>query len=99
MNTRRIEIFIGNCPLCEETVQLIQECAGSTCEVLIYNLREEMGKAQQYGVTAVPSVAVDGMLVLTGKPSRSQLEVTGIVQMDRSSQVSTDMGMYMGMGI
>lgn len=99
MNTCQIEIFIGNCPLCEETVQLIQEFASSTCEVLIYNLQEEMGKAQQYGVIAVPSVAIDGMLVLTGKPSRSQLEATGIIQMNRSFQVSTDMGMYMGMGI
>lgn len=35
MANHRIEIFIGNCPLCEETVQLIQALADSTYEVLI----------------------------------------------------------------
>ena len=65
MTNRHIEIFVGNCRLCEETVQLIQEFASSTCKVLIYNLQDELGKAQQYGAKAVPSVVVDGMLVLT----------------------------------
>ena len=44
MTTRQIEIFIGNCLLCEETVQIIRELTDSTYEVLIYNLQEEMAK-------------------------------------------------------
>lgn len=94
MLTRQIEIFVGNCPLCEETVQLIQELTNSTYKVLVYNLQEGLEKAQQYGVKAVPSVAVDGMLVLTGKPSRSQLEVAGIIQLDNSSQELNYLGMH-----
>lgn len=94
MLTRQIEIFVGNCPLCEETVQLIQKLACSTCKVLVYNLQEGLEKAQQYGVKAVPSVAVDGMLVLTGKPSRSQLEAAGIIQFNSSSQEPNYLGMH-----
>lgn len=88
MTIRQIEIFVGNCPLCEETVQLIQELAGFICEVLVYNLQAGLGKAQQYGVKAVPSVAVDGMLLITGKPNWSQLEAAGMAQPDSSSQES-----------
>lgn len=94
MTTRQIEIFVGNCPLCEETVQLVQELASSTDKVLVYNLQEGLEKAQQYGVKAVPSVAVDGMLVLTGKPSRSQLEAAGILQIDSSFENFNYLGMY-----
>lgn len=94
MIPRQIEIFVGNCPLCEETVQLIQEFANSTDKMLVYNLQEGLEKAQQYGVKAVPSVAVNGRLVLTGKPSRSQLEAAGIIQIDSSSQELNYLGMY-----
>lgn len=94
MTIRQIEIFVGNCPLCEETVQLIQELVSSTCEVLVYNLQEGLGKAQQYGVKAVPSVAVDGMLVITGKPNQAQLESVGIIQLDNFSQELNYLGMY-----
>ncbi len=94
MATRQIEIFVGNCPLCEETIQLIQSVASSTYEILVYHLQEGLGKAQQYGVKAVPSVAVDGMLVLTGKPSRSQLEAAGIIELSSSSHEFNYLGMY-----
>lgn len=94
MANRQVEIFVGNCPLCQETVQLIQELASSTCKVLVYNLQEGLGKAQRYGVKAVPSVVVDGMLVLTGKPSRAPLEAVGIIQTDSSFQECNYLGMH-----
>lgn len=94
MMTRQVEIFVGNCPLCEETVRLVQELASSSCKVLVYNLEEGLEKAQQYGVNAVPSVAIDGRLVLTGKPSRSQLKAVGIIQSDIPSQELNYLGMH-----
>jgi predicted DsbA family dithiol-disulfide isomerase len=62
--------------------------------VLVCNLQVELGKAQRYGVKAVPSVVVDGMLVLTGKPSRAQLEAVGIIQIDSSCQEFNYLGMH-----
>ncbi|NJK29306.1 MAG: thioredoxin family protein [Acaryochloris sp. SU_5_25] len=80
MQKRQVEIFTANCPLCDETVQLVQALACTSCEVSVYNLREDLEKAQQYGVNAVPAIAINGTLVLTGKPNRAQLQAIGIGQ-------------------
>jgi glutaredoxin len=86
MSKSQIEIFTADCPLCNETVQLVHELACSSCEISVYDLREEqkhpmyLEKVQQYGVTAVPAIAIDGTLVLTGKPNREQLQAVGIGQ-------------------
>ena len=86
MVKRQIEIFVADCPLCNETVRLVQELTCSSCEVSIYDLREGqthptyLAKAQKYGVQAVPALAIDGKLVLTGKPNREQLQAIGVGQ-------------------
>ena len=86
MTKRQVEIFIADCPLCNETVRLVRELSCPSCEVLIYDLRQGqthssyLEKAQQYGVQAVPALAIDGKLVLTGKPDREQLQAIGIGQ-------------------
>lgn len=79
MKKTQIEIFIGNCPLCDDTVQLVQKLANSSCEVMIYNLSQGqmypnyLEKAQKYGVNAVPAIAINGTLALIGKPNQEQL--------------------------
>jgi len=82
MTNRQIEIFTADCPLCDETVQLVQELTCPSCEVSVYDLRENESreKAQQYGVNAVPAIAINGTLVLTGKPSRERLQAAGVGQ-------------------
>ncbi|URD53644.1 thioredoxin family protein [Chroococcidiopsis sp. CCNUC1] len=86
MAKRQIEIFVADCPLCNETVRLVRELSCPSCEVLIYDLREGqthltyLEKAQQYGVQAVPALAIDGKLALTGKPNREQLQAIGVGQ-------------------
>ena len=82
MNKRQIEIFTADCPLCDATVKLVQELACSSCQVSVYDLREpaDLAQAEQYGVNGVPAIAVNGRLVLTGKPSTEQLQALGIGQ-------------------
>ncbi|MDM9580497.1 thioredoxin family protein [Nostoc sp. GT001] len=80
MTKRQIEIFTADCPLCDETVQMVQELTCPDCEVSVYNLRHEQEKAQQYGVNAVPAIAINGKLVLTGKPNLEQLRAVGVGQ-------------------
>lgn len=86
MTKRQVEIFVADCPLCNETVRLVQELTCPSCEVSIYDLREGqdsptyLEKAQQYGVNAVPAIAINGSLVLTGKPDRAQLQTVGVGQ-------------------
>lgn len=82
MNKRQIEIFTADCPLCDETVKLVRKLVCSSCQVSIYDLREpvDLAKAEQYGVNGVPAIAVNGRLVLTGKPNKEQLQTLGIGQ-------------------
>ena len=82
MNKRQIEIFTADCPLCDETVKLVQKLACSSCQVSVYDLREpaDLAQAEQYGVNGVPAIAVNGRLVLTGKPNTEQLQAVGIGQ-------------------
>ncbi len=80
MTKRQIEIFTADCPLCDETVQMVQELTCPDCEVSVYNLRQEQEKAHQYGINAVPAIAINGKLVLTGKPNLEQLRAAGVGQ-------------------
>ena len=86
MTKRQIEIFVADCPLCNETVRLVRELTCSGCEVSIYDLREGqthptyLEKAEQYGIQAVPALAVDGKMGLTGKPNQEQLRAIGVGQ-------------------
>jgi len=80
MAKRQIEIFTADCPLCDETVRLVQELTCPSCEVSVFTVREHQEKAQQYGVNAVPAIAINGSVVLTGKPTRDQLQAVGVGQ-------------------
>ncbi len=64
------------------TVKMVRELACSSCQVSVYDLREktDLAKAEQYGVNGVPAIAVNGRLVLTGKPNTEQLQAVGIGQ-------------------
>ncbi len=64
------------------TVKLVQKLACSSCQVSVYDLREpaDLTQAEQYGVNGVPAIAVNGRLVLTGKPNTEQLQAVGIGQ-------------------
>jgi glutaredoxin len=66
MTKRLVEVFVAGCPLCDETVKLVQELACSSCEVKIYDLHQqsaaEKEKIKQYGIHRVPAVVVNGKL-------------------------------------
>ncbi len=69
MAKRKVEVFTSGCPLCEPVVELVNKVASLSCEVIIYDLNkgnnDNIGreKAKEYGVTRVPSVAVDAKLL------------------------------------
>ncbi len=66
---RRVEVFTAGCPICDETVTLVQSLACPSCEVHAYDLHEGCAtnecweKATRYGITAVPAVAVNGVVL------------------------------------
>ncbi len=64
MPKRTVEVFIAGCPFCDETVKLVEDLACPSCDVQIYNVKDEGGealrKARGYGINRVPVVLVNG---------------------------------------
>lgn len=61
---RKIEVFSAGCGLCEETIEMVQGAACSSCEIVILDMRrpDARARAKQLGVRSVPAVAIDGAL-------------------------------------
>ena len=87
---RRVEVFTAGCPICEQTVNLVKSLACPNCEVQIYDLLEGCAtnecreKAVRYGITAVPAVAVNGVLLdccRRGRIDRTMLQTAGVGQL------------------
>lgn len=64
MEKRKIEIFSAGCPACDETVQLVNSIACSSCDVQVLDMRQTdvAAKAKEYGIRSVPAVVIDGKL-------------------------------------
>lgn len=86
---RRVEVFTAGCPICEETVTLVKSLACPSCKVQVYDLREGCAtnecreKATRYGITAVPAVAINGVLMdccRRGPIDAAALRASGIGQ-------------------
>jgi len=69
MGKRKVEVFTSGCPICEPTVELVEKIACDSCEVIVYDLNKGCStnecreKAEQYGVTRLPAMAVNGKLL------------------------------------
>jgi MerR family copper efflux transcriptional regulator len=68
---RTIEVFTAGCPLCDETLQRVRD-AVATCGCQVVERAPDSAEAQQYGITAVPAIMVNGQLIFTGKPTAEQ---------------------------
>jgi len=65
MSTKRqIEIFSAGCPVCQDTIDLVNRMACPSCEisVLDMNNRDVASRAASLGVRSVPAVAINGKL-------------------------------------
>lgn len=61
---RKIEVFSADCPICEETIALINSIACPSCEITVLSMKDSKvaARAKALGVKSVPAVAVDGKL-------------------------------------
>jgi len=61
---RRIEIFSASCPVCEETVALVNDIACPSCEISVLDMNDTAvaERARSLGIKSVPAVAIDGRL-------------------------------------
>lgn len=81
-NKRRIEVFTAGCPLCDETVALVNKLTCPSCQVTVYDLRTNgLEQAKRYGVNSVPTVVVDNRILdccSRSKPTEAELKAAGI---------------------
>jgi glutaredoxin len=82
---RTIEIFSAGCPACEETVELVNRVACSSCVVTVLDMRdpEVARRAKSLGIRSVPAVVIDGTLAAccAGRgPDEQTLRAAGLGQ-------------------
>lgn len=61
---RHVEIFSAGCPVCQETIDLVNRLACSSCEISVLDMHDKAvaKRAETLGIHAVPAVAIDGKL-------------------------------------
>jgi len=61
---RNIEIFSAGCPVCRETIDLVNRIACPSCEISVLDMNQPdvAARAKQLGIRSVPAVAIDGKL-------------------------------------
>ena len=61
---RQIEIFSAGCPICKETIKLVQSLACEFCDIKVHdmNARGVAAKAKKYDVQRLPAIVIDGKL-------------------------------------
>ena len=82
---RKIEIFSAGCPVCRETIDLVNRLACASCEVSVLNMNDPdaESRAKDLGIRSVPAVVVDGKLAecCAGRgPDEATLRAAGIGQ-------------------
>lgn len=64
MTKRKVEIFSAGCPICKETIELVNSLACPSCEIVVHDVHEKSVQrlAKKLGVNSVPAVAINGKL-------------------------------------
>lgn len=65
MNAKRqIEIFSAGCPVCQDTINLVNSLACASCEISVLDMNDKQvaARATKLGIRSVPAVAINGKL-------------------------------------
>ena len=80
---RKIEVFSAGCPVCEDTINLVNKTACPSCEVNILDMKkpETAERAKSLGIRSVPAVVINGKLAdcCSGRgPDEATLKAAGL---------------------
>ena len=80
---RKIEVFSAGCPVCDDTVKLVNNLACPSCEVNVLDMKTPAvaERAKTLGIRSVPAVVIDGKLAdcCTGRgPDEATLKAAGL---------------------
>ena len=61
---RQIEIFSAGCPVCRDTIALVNQLACASCEISVLDINDKdvAVRAVELGVRSLPAVAINGKL-------------------------------------
>ena len=61
---RKIEVFSAGCPICLETIEMINHIACQSCEVSVLDMNkpEVADRVRSLGIRSAPAVVIDGKL-------------------------------------
>ena len=61
---RQIEIFSAGCPVCQDTISLVNHMACTSCEISVLDMhdKEVATRATELGIRSLPAVVVNGEL-------------------------------------
>lgn len=82
---RKIEVFSAGCPVCKDTLELVNRIACPSCEVSVLDINEPTiaNRAKSLGIRSVPAVVIDGKLAdcCSGRgPEEAVLREAGVGQ-------------------
>ncbi|MCL2157592.1 MAG: MJ0307 family thioredoxin [Methanobrevibacter sp.] len=73
----KVEVFVSSsCPYCPQAEQVVDEAKreiGDEMDVEVINIRNDREKALDYGLMAVPAIAINGVVEFLGAPTKDEL--------------------------
>ncbi|MDR2967505.1 MAG: MJ0307 family thioredoxin [Methanobacteriaceae archaeon] len=73
----KVEVFTSpSCPYCPMAEQVVEEAKqemGDAMEVEVVNIMTDRQRAIDYGIMAVPAIAINGVIEFVGAPSKEEL--------------------------
>jgi len=82
---RKIEVFSAGCPVCKETIDMVNRLKCDSCEVSVLDMNDPnvADRAKNLGIRSVPAVVIDGQLAncCAGRgPEEAALRAAGLGQ-------------------
>lgn len=61
---RKVEVFSSGCPVCQETIDLVNRLSCPSCEIVVLDMHDiaVAKRARDLGVRRLPAVAINGQL-------------------------------------
>lgn len=61
---RKVEIFSAGCPVCQDTIDLVNEVACPSCEINVLDMQDQAvaKRARKLGIGSIPAVVINGQL-------------------------------------
>ena len=75
----KVEVFTSPscpyCPMAEQVVEEVKKEIGDSMDVEVVDISKDRQRAVDYGIMAVPAIAINGVVEFVGAPSKEELMI------------------------